>query len=62
MGGDRRHFNKNNKNFNRQRNQNNHNKSYNNEWQTEERLLETDVGINKFISDVEGFQGIIKAR
>lgn len=34
----------------------------NNDWQTDERLLENDVGITKYISEVEGFHGIIKSR
>lgn len=31
-------------------------------WLTDKRLLETEVGIDKYVSDFEGFQGIIKAR
>lgn len=48
--------------------QNFHNKNKNHEnpkntsWQTDKRLLETDVGITEFISDCKGFHGIIKSR
>lgn len=31
-------------------------------WQTDRRLLETDVGITEYISECKGFHGIIKSR
>lgn len=34
----------------------------NTNWQTEKRLLETDVAITEFISEYKGFHGIIKSR
>lgn len=33
-----------------------------NNWQTSERLLETEAGITQFVSADEGFHGIIKSR
>lgn len=61
MGRDHHKFNKNQK-YNKFNNKGNFNKNYDNSWQTDKRLLEENVGINKYISDIEGFHGIIKAR
>lgn len=38
--------------------------SYNSksQWQTKDRLTEPEAGITKFVSDIQGFQGIIKSR
>ncbi|CAG9799829.1 unnamed protein product [Chironomus riparius] len=44
------------------KNKGNFNQNYDKSWQTDKRLLECDVGIVKYISDIEGFHGIIKAR
>ena len=41
------------------RNDRNNSKS---QWQTNDRLTEPEAGITQFISDVPGFQGIIKSR
>jgi hypothetical protein len=61
MGRDNRNFNNRgrggrNKHF-QKRNQN-----QNNNWQTDKRLHENEVGITEFISDTQGFHGIIKCR
>lgn len=32
------------------------------QWQTQERLSEPDAGICQFISDIPGFEGVIKSR
>lgn len=33
-----------------------------NQWQSNERLLETEAGITTYVSDVKGFHAIIKSR
>ncbi|KAG5678922.1 hypothetical protein PVAND_008545 [Polypedilum vanderplanki] len=49
----RRHFHK----------KNHHNsKNVDRSWQTEKRLIESEVGIEKYVNDLKGFQGIIKSR
>ena len=59
MGRDHQKFH-NKQRFNK--NKGNFNQNYDKSWQTDKRLLECDVGITKYISDIEGFHGIIKAR
>lgn len=44
------------------KNKGNFNQNFDKSWQTDKRLLECDVGVTKYISDIEGFHGIIKAR
>jgi len=59
MGRDHQKFH-NKQRFNK--NKGNFNQNYDKSWQTDKRLLEDNVGITKYISDIEGFHGIIKAR
>lgn len=59
MGRDNQKFNKKN-NFNR--NKGRFNKPVDNTWQTDKRLMEHNVGITQYVSDIEGFHGVIKAR
>lgn len=63
MGRDNRNFNQNRgRGRGRGRNSNFSKRNQNTSWQTDKRLHETEVGITEFISDTQGFHGIIKCR